>query len=431
MRILLLNDNPVVRKLVALSAQKTKDDLNVVWSADEIEHDMYDLLIVDDAHYSDEVMATLKEKIIFKKSLLMATRGNAVPAGFDHVINKPFLPTDLVELFAGIENSLSKVVVAVKEEEVEEEKENGADTQAIEIESMLEGLEDEENVDTLDLDEMFDFEESSDELLDARKTNVLDHEEVQELQDLLDDTDELESKDTFSAEDLEFEDQEINETVDAADKESEDDFLSEIGDFEVEDDEEGLNEFDDLILEEDVPEPQSTVLSDEEFGDLELQIQEAVGELGLEDLEQEFEDEQQEDLEQEFEDEQQEELDIGDLNKLEEIDTFGGLDGIDEREMKLAVGEAVEPEARAGEGEDFSLDTEALNEAIKNLSTSEVSVESTVESKPLGASMEEKSSQHEGMEALHALLKALSSDEVTKSLKGLNINININFGDSK
>ena len=422
MRILLLNDNPVVRKLVALSAQKTKDDLNVVWSADEIEHDMYDLLIVDDAHYSDEVMATLKEKIIFKKSLLMATRGNAVPAGFDYVINKPFLPTDLVELFAGIENSLSKAAVAVKEEEVEEEKDNGVDTQAIEIESMLEGLEDEENVDTLDLDEMFDFEDSSDELLDARKTNVLDHEEVQELQDLLDDTDELESKDTFSAEDLEFEDQEINETVDAADKESEDDFLSGIGDFEVEDDEEGLNEFDDLILEEDVPEPQSTVLSDEEFGDLELQIQEAVGELGLEDLE------------QEFEDEQQEELDIGDLNKLEEIDTFGGLDGlddIDEREMKLAVGEAVEPEARAGEGEDFSLDTEALNEAIKNLSTTEVSVESTVESKPLGASMEEKSSQHEGMEALHALLKALSSDEVTKSLKGLNINININFGDSK
>ena len=422
MRILLLNDNPVVRKLVALSAQKTKDDLNVVWSADEIEHDTYDLLIVDDAYYSDEVMATLKEKIIFKRSLLMATRGNAVPAGFDHVINKPFLPTDLVELFAGIENSISKAAVAVKEEEKEE---RGVDTQAIEMESMLEGLEDledEENVDTLDLDEMFDFEESSDEVQDVLKTNVLDHEEVQELQDLLDDTDELEIKDTFSTEDLEFEDQEINEIVDVADKETEDDFLSGIGDFKVEDDEEGLQEFDDLMLEEDVPEPQSAVLSDEEFGDLELQIQEAVGELGLEDLE------------QEFEDEELEELDIGDVNRLEEIDTFGGLDaldGIDEREMKLAVGEAVEPEIPEDEGEDSSLDTEALNEAIKNLSTTEVSVESTVEMKPLDVSMEEKSSQHEGMEALHALLKALSSDEVTKSLKGLNINININFGDSK
>lgn len=414
MRILLLNDNPVVRKLVALSAQKTKDDLNVIWSADEIEHDMYDLLIVDDAHYSDEVMATLKEKITFKTSLLMATRGNAVPAGFDHVINKPFLPTDLVELFAGIENSLAKA--AVKEEE------SGADTQAIDIESMLEGLEDEENVDTLDLDEMFDFEESSDEVQDILKTNVLDHEEVQELQDLLDDTDELEIEDAFRAEDLEFEDQEVDEIVDVADKETEDDLLSGMGDFEVEDDEEGLYDLDDLMLEEDVPEPSGSVLSDEEFGDLELQIQEAVGELGLEDLE------------QELEDEQLEELDIGDLNMLDEMDTFGGLDAldsIDEREMKLAVGEEVEPEIREDEGKDSSFDTEALNEAIKNLSTTKTSVESTVEIKPLNASMEEKSSQHEGMEALHALLKALSSDEVTKSLKGLNINININFGDTK
>jgi hypothetical protein len=30
MKILLFNDNPVVRKLVALSAQKTKDELSVV-----------------------------------------------------------------------------------------------------------------------------------------------------------------------------------------------------------------------------------------------------------------------------------------------------------------------------------------------------------------------------------------------------------------
>ena len=37
----------------------------------------------------------------------------------------------------------------------------------------------------------------------------------------------------------------------------------------------------------------------------------------------------------------------------------------------------------------------------------------------------------EGMEALQALLKALSNEEVAKSLKGLNISININFGNDK
>ena len=34
----------------------------------------------------------------------------------------------------------------------------------------------------------------------------------------------------------------------------------------------------------------------------------------------------------------------------------------------------------------------------------------------------------EGVEALQALLKALANEDVAKSLKGLNITININFG---
>ena len=37
MKILLLNDNPVVNKLVTLSAQKTSDKLDVVNSIDSIQ----------------------------------------------------------------------------------------------------------------------------------------------------------------------------------------------------------------------------------------------------------------------------------------------------------------------------------------------------------------------------------------------------------
>jgi len=107
MKILLFNDNPVVRKLVALSAQKTKDDLSVVWSTDEIEGNAYDLLIVDDALYSDEILDSINERIVAKNTLFMATRGKAVPSGFDNVINKPFLPTDLVDMFVQIEKKVS------------------------------------------------------------------------------------------------------------------------------------------------------------------------------------------------------------------------------------------------------------------------------------------------------------------------------------
>ena len=58
MKILLLNDNPVVNKLVTLSAQKTSDELDVVNSIDDIDSRSYDLLVVDDTSYSDEMFET-------------------------------------------------------------------------------------------------------------------------------------------------------------------------------------------------------------------------------------------------------------------------------------------------------------------------------------------------------------------------------------
>ena len=165
MRILLLNDNPVVRKLVALSAQKTKDDLSVVWSVDEIEHDVYDLVIVDDAYYSDEIMAALSEKITYKTNLLMATRGNAIPAGFDKVINKPFLPTDLVELFANIEKSLPSHTAPTMTEPLVKEEEKVINVPTIELDTLLDDMEESDNV-LSELEDEFDFgDDENDDLL--------------------------------------------------------------------------------------------------------------------------------------------------------------------------------------------------------------------------------------------------------------------------
>ena len=67
MKILLLYDNPVVNKLVTLSAQKTSDTLVVVTSIDEIAEDNYDLLVVDDTLYSDELFEELSSKVKYTK----------------------------------------------------------------------------------------------------------------------------------------------------------------------------------------------------------------------------------------------------------------------------------------------------------------------------------------------------------------------------
>ncbi|MFA6188489.1 MAG: hypothetical protein WC680_04330 [Sulfuricurvum sp.] len=490
MKILLLNDNPVVRKLVALSAQKTKDDLSVVWSVDEIEGDVYDLLIVDDAHYSNEAMTALKEKIQYKTSLLMATRGNATPAGFDNVINKPFLPTDLVDLFAKIDKDLLLLAKDVRSEEaVDTSKVILTDTSVDEVPEAI-------GYDITNLDDDLDFDLEDIEV--AAKTNVLDHEEVQELQDLLDDTDNFDSDDELPL-DEEDEESEISDDVSANDEQSDEDFLksldddiqqalesdSETGSVESElddaldefdfdeellghedeepiktidesiDDEDFVDSLDDLLTmdEEEAKEPsaeeamrddtlddidafmlddlakmdedeelsslesEGDALSDDEFGELEQQIQEAVEELGIEDLEQEF--------------------DEVEMENFGEFEGLADLDSLSERDIKLAIGEEVEeePEVRVGHSNHSSLDAEALSEALDEVAVDELGdefEEMNIDVESVGDLVEEHhGTPAEGMDALQALLKALANEDVAKTLKGLSINININFGNEK
>ncbi|MEA2100191.1 MAG: DNA topoisomerase IV, partial [Campylobacterota bacterium] len=102
MKILLLNDNPVVNKLVTLSAQKTSDSLDIVTNIDEIEESAYDLLVVDDTLYSEELVESLNKKVTYNKSLYICSRGSDSIDSFDSTLKKPFLPTDLVELFSVI-----------------------------------------------------------------------------------------------------------------------------------------------------------------------------------------------------------------------------------------------------------------------------------------------------------------------------------------
>ena len=531
MKILLLNDNPVVRKLVALSAQKTKDDLSVIWSVDEVEDNAYDLLIVDDAHYSDESMEALKEKITYKTSLLMATRGNTIPNGFDKIINKPFLPTDLVDLFAKIDSDLgsSSQEVAketakaiVLDDSAEKDFSKGFD---------ITNLDDDLNLE--------DFDIEDDEGAVAVKTNVLDHEEVQELQDLLDDTDGLDLDDELLLDGLELDDEMTDTKDDDILKELDDDLLNTLEDEtpsgsienemddaidefdfdenlladepeaekleeEVLEDEElddliGFDEdiladdeelvkpaqealedeeLDDLIgfdedvladdeelakpvqeaLDEDLDDlmnfdedatvqeeaiiskedavsadelddidallldglsdmdEEGEALSDDEFGELEQQIQEAVEDLGIEDLSQGFDD-----------------AELGDLSGLAD------LDSLSERDIKLAIGEEVDDEEtdiRIGHGGDHSsLDAEALSEAMGELPALELDDELEnidMDSELVNTSTQEhNATPAEGIDALQALLKALSNEEVSKTLKGLSINININFGNEK
>ena len=475
MKILLFNDNPVVRKLVALSAQKTKDELSVVWSVDEIEGSEYDLLIMDDALYSDDTFESLNNRIDVKSKLLMATRGNAVPDGFDHVINKPFLPTDLVDLLIHIEKK------GAGSSPLKESTESSPPVYSINLEDTLPELES-SDMELHDMqgfdDEEFDFGglDEMDEKLP--ETSVLDKEEVQEVQGLLEDAES--AMDDIIVEDIhapESDDHAIMESMDEIDfddvsetKPIEEEFdfdgllgedalenaeetsdnamldeeefgaldelpsdledanaldeMALLGEEPIEFGEEAMNEeialpeeldFDDSMLEAmELPELGN---EDNYLDALEAKINDAVSGLESEDLEQEL---SPEDLDESL----MADLDL-DLPESEEeseasMNGLDELDMLDELELKRAIGEEVEEENFDAQ-EEFSDTIESVDE--------EDDAFEEVSDKP--APSETSAVHPEGVEALQALLKALSNEDVAKSLKGMNISININFGNDK
>ena len=135
-------------------------------------------------------------------------------------------------------------------------------------------------------------------------------------------------------------------------------------------------------------------LNDEDFSldELEDKIEEAVGALSSEDLEQEID------------------LDLEDLSELSSLD---------EKSLKIALGEEVEEES----DEITSDDEEFKDEIIDELDDAVVVQESS--SVP---NIEVKDEKTDGIEALKTLLKALNNEDVVASLKGMNVSINISFG---
>ncbi len=364
-KILLLNDNPVVTKLVTLSAQKTDDTVDTAHSIDEVTAGKYDLLVIDDALYNEESFTALKEQISFKKSLFVCSRDTENSDEFDATIKKPFLPTDMVELFTTIKKNLD----VVTEEKATDELTEDALLDELELEG-LDDLESSEEMDDLDLGDLEDLEDTQE--------SVLDNDEAQKVKELLEET-----QDYDIALDLEDEaDVVINEDAKEMSELELEDMEMEEEDVDEELEEIPLEEEVDLDLAEleldtlDAPEDTSDVVEE----DIEEQIQEAVDELSQEDLESEVDEETL--------------LDIA----SNEIDSFASLNSHD---LKAALGEADEADA------ENEVAGEELDDVIE----------------------EEQQEANKGVAALQALLKALSDENVAASMKGAKITVNISFED--
>jgi len=311
MNILLITDSPVINKLVTLSAEKTADDLDIVSNIEEIKSDIYDLVAIDDALYTKELFDRLKDKVTFKKSLYICARDAEAVDGFTKILKKPFLPTDLVELFVVL----------------------GRESQEIDLSEAIENKDKTEDQDALILDGSNDVKESEemDNLNDFNLDDLNDLDDLDELDDDISLDDALDMSDETLLDDKE---ESLGESVlDDVEAQKVKDLLE-----ETEMDSEGdvKTDLDDLKA---IGEPKSL--------DLEEQIESAVDTLSDEELESELDEETL--------------LDIA-SNK---IDSF---DGLSSRELKIAVGEEVEDEICE---EDTSVGVEASDgvEQLKNLLT--------------------------------------------------------------
>lgn len=464
MNILLLNNNPVVKKLVTLSVQKTSDELHTAESVETIESGDYDLFIIDDALYSDEAMDEIASKISYSESLFICSKDAQEQAEFTKTLKKPFLPTDLVETLI----SLAKMVDTVELEKMDGIGENDFD--AVD-DALFHDFETDDSLDELDdLDALVEMEdldmlEASDEeaynnaaLEDVKEEGVLDRDELQEVQSLLEET-ETEGFDDFDFDaieegkeeddlDLNFDDalevedvqtpkeeliEELDDTIDEdafsfeeeetkeAEPEQEDELLG----HEEETDEDGMLDFEEELPEE--VEPQEQVEAQEEVEEAleedSFETENLDEEVEEEAAAEEEEEEPQEELEEEAEEELEEEdlasqiqeavasLSDEDLQREVDEDILLSIGSLTSKDLKLAIGEDVQEEQ-------------------PELCDAKTSQDVTLEKVDEQSSLEQTSHNGNGVEALKKLLKALSNEDVAASLQGMKININITLGDA-
>jgi hypothetical protein len=150
MKILLINNNPVVSRLTALSARKEDIEIDEVQEVTELTAYNYDIVFVDADSWNEDVKSTIFTHIETKKRVLFyAQDDNEDLDSFDKGILKPFLPSEVsavirsVEEITTLDNISNEIeeeksidlVEESKEDKVEENSDKLLDIDSLELES--------------------------------------------------------------------------------------------------------------------------------------------------------------------------------------------------------------------------------------------------------------------------------------------------------
>jgi hypothetical protein len=145
MKILLINNNPVVSRLTALSARKEDVEIDEIQEVTELTAYNYDIVFVDADSWNEDVKSTIFTHIETQKRVLFyAQDDNEDLDLFDKGILKPFLPSEVSAVIRSVDaiTTLDNISHEIEEEKsidlVEESKEEVGkllETEPFELES--------------------------------------------------------------------------------------------------------------------------------------------------------------------------------------------------------------------------------------------------------------------------------------------------------
>jgi hypothetical protein len=191
MKILLINNNPVISRLLGLCTRDEHIALDEVVSAETVEKFSYDIVVVDEASYVNDVQDLL-EVLEARKKVFISYSGEAM-RGFDETVKKPFLPSQITNIFESITVD-----------------DSGEKEEDISIFPLSSENEEEEGEILPDIFPMSTDEKETDDILELEENmslpEVLDSDEIAKIKALLEMDDEIaEHEDAVSLSDDEYE----------------------------------------------------------------------------------------------------------------------------------------------------------------------------------------------------------------------------------
>ena len=170
--LLLINENPAVSRLIKLSCEKYGYELEEISDIESLLSDSYDYVFIDSDLYSDELLEALKSKAEYKKIGYIATKGSERPEGMDFILEKPFLPTDFVDIVNALKSKDDEQ--ATKKEEVDMDLAESSEESFDDLGDLEDLSEEDDMLEELDIEKDKDFDDLEIDLKNNEETGSID-----------------------------------------------------------------------------------------------------------------------------------------------------------------------------------------------------------------------------------------------------------------